>query len=100
MIKLEGRGEMLFIQLLNLIDKIPLHQQYYPEWDGKHFSKSIEDYPNPMDVYDSPLQILSKKHHPTSVVPSVILDEISKIIAGDGDLPGLEDYVSGDWRSE
>lgn len=100
MLKLNDHAELKLIQLLNAIDKIPLHQEYLPEWDGSHFSDDINDYPNPAEVRNSPQIILSKKHHPVSVVPSVILDEISSIIAGAPGEPGLEDYVSGDWRED
>lgn len=34
------------------------------------------------------------------LVPAAIIDEISSIMAGDGENAGLEDYLTGDWKDE
>lgn len=98
--KLSKDAELLLMRLLNAIDKLPLHTVPLQDWNGIPFDSDVyEDYPNPLDLENSPGIILGKSiGGTTSVVPTAILSEIFRILAGDGENPGLEDFISGDWR--
>jgi hypothetical protein len=102
MIKLSDNAELLLNRLLNAIDKLALHSVPIEDWDGERFeSLDLADYPSPADVPESPSIMLGRSvGGATTIAPTAILSEIWSVLAGDGNSPGLEDYISGDWRDE
>lgn len=99
-LKLNDNAEILLIRLLIAIDKASLHSISTREWDGVEFeSRNLSDYPSPAEVSNSPEILLNRCFEGTTcVIPTAILDEIWSCLAGDANTPGLEDYISGDWR--
>lgn len=90
--------DILIARLANAVDKIFVHMQS-PDFKGD-FSDRYEDYPQAHEIDNSPQAILDRPKSLAYLVPAAIIDEISSIMAGDGEIAGLEDYLTGDWNDK
>jgi len=86
--------DILIARLVNAVDKIFVHMQN-PDFKG-NFSDCYDDYFQAHENEDSPQIILNRSNTSAYLVPAAIIDEISAIMAGDGENAGLEDYLTGD----
>lgn len=96
MITLTDDGELALIRLLNALDKLCFHAVPLADWDGKPFEgKEFSDYPAAMEVPDSPAIIADRTFGgTTTIVPTVLLEELWETLAGGNNQLGLEDYIT------